>query len=90
MTCKVSSGSKCRVWRRSVKSVRCGVQSGQCRGKVQLRHRSGPFEKVTAVSGKNAGPQVDVRNMTIELGQVPYSVNCEKSKVVGPNVQCKV
>ena len=69
---------------RKVWSIKCGVQSAQCRGKFKgvpsvPEWTFGSVGRSNAVSGERLGRQEDLRNMTMELGQ--GSMQC---------IQCQV
>ena len=83
----------CKVWgvilESKVWSVKCGVQSAQCRGKIKGPPSApewtfGSVGRSNAASGESSGRQVDVRTQH-DNGARPrfHTVKCEKGKVVG-------
>ena len=93
MACKVWRVSLvCKVW-----SVKCGVQSAQCRGKFKgplsaPEWNFGSVGRSNAAGGETSGRQVDVRTQH-DNGDRPrfHTVSSVKrAKLWGSNVQRKV
>ena len=85
--------AKCGVW-----SVKCGVQSAQCRGKFKgppsapewtFLEASG---RSNAASGESSGRQVDVRTRHDNGARPRFHTvsSVKRAKLRGSNVKCKV
>jgi hypothetical protein len=91
----------CKVWRVSLEckvwSVKCGVQSAQCRGKLKGPPSApewtfGSVGRSNAASGESSGRQVDVRTQHDNGARPRFHTasSVKKAKLWGSNVKCKV